>query len=668
MPVESKPWLEDISLGLVKEVRPSQVEMSKSVTQIFNAEDLNKSHVAFLEAGTGVGKSFAYLVPAIELALSDPKKRVVVATAQKNLQTQLVDKDLPFLVSKLGKVKYAILKGKGNYACKQRMADAEEAGATHVHLPQYGDFKKWTETDTLGDLETYPEQISFQSQVNVETCIGQKCQKFTQCGYQKARAIAVSAQIVVTNQALISLDLMFGGGKILGEYDALVIDEAHKAPKFFRDAFSNKLTIGVITQIERSLERLNMAIPQEFHVLKATLTELFSSLAASPRGDFYPTSQQLGLITTCAQMLVALRIKLKITDTESEGDTKYAMAVARLSEIFDSLEMTFNLVNCPTTEETEYHLSLDDEQNGYSTWLALKAVPIECGTLIGPALRGIGKVVVTSATLSAGGDFKYMATEFGFAVPQLERASQFSSSFDYKSHSLLYLTPSMPQYDYNNSAIYYNAAAKEIIDLINASRGGAFVLCASRADMEALAERVFPSCKDNDLTLLLQSKSVDRDIAMFKGLPNAVLFGLNSIWEGVDVPGLGLRLVIIPRIPFPNKSDSLLQARKRLAAQRLIDSGTKEGQANFKQFADFDVAIAALSLAQGSGRLIRSKDDFGVVAILDSRIVGNNKQYSSFLRRGLPHPVTTDKSGVHQYLARLAKKYYDTLNASPTTP
>lgn len=707
-------WLEDPSLGVVRSVRPSQIAMAKAVAKVLWGgmtdaalpagtetdadaalatvpEERRKAYVSFLEGATGVGKSYAYLIPLLEWAATY-KKRVVIATAQKTLQSQLFEKDLPTLLGKLGpssRVSYALLKGKSNYACRFRMQEAEREGGAHVYLPVYDEFKAWLDTHPTGDLEAFPGDLPFGYQVNVEECVWEKCTLMHKCGYLAARAKAANAAVVVVNHALLALDLQFGGGKLIGPYDALVIDEAHKAPKFFRDAYSLKLTLGVTNRIEKLLDRLGKGQPAAYHAFRDVLGELFTELSSAPRGDYTPTPEQTELVLAAQgyvrEMRKVLGVPLPATteevdvpdeavadeepglpfEEEEHGDERTTlrreMAKKALGDLCAKLEETFNVVLSPVTEQTEYLLALEEERGaGFRSWLALKAMPIEIGPLVGPALRNIGKVVVTSATLSAGGQFGFMATEFGFDTKQLVEATQFPSSFAYNTHSALYISPTAPEYDYNNREAFYRGQTDEIMELLKASEGGAFVLCASRQDLDAFYNALGPHCRAASLQLMTQGRSIEQDVAVFKRTPGAVLMGLHSLWEGVDVPGLALRLVVIPRLPFPNKSDTLLQARKRLAAERLIEQGMKESEANFRQFTAFDVQVAAIHLAQGAGRLIRSESDFGVVAVLDRRLYGANKNYSTFLRRSLPHPFTDNKAAVVQFLAKIAQKAKNT--------
>jgi ATP-dependent DNA helicase DinG len=644
-------------------------------------EERKKVYVSFLEGATGVGKSYAYLIPAIEWAVKY-KKRVVIATAQKTLQGQIFEKDLPTLLAKLGHVSYALLKGKSNYACHYRIREAENEGENHVHLPMYQPFREWLNKHPTGDLEAFPGDITFLNQVNVEECVWEKCDQMHKCGYLGVKTKAANAQIVVVNHALLAIDLQFGGGKLIGPYDALIIDEAHKAPKFFRDAYSLKLTLGVNNRIERLLDRMGVSQPPEYQKFRETISELFTDLSTTNPGDFQPSPEQISLIQSAASHAQELRRVLGVTlpaapgeeipeeavaeevpeedPNEGRGGLKYAMAKKSLGDLFAKLEDTFNVLLCPVTEQTEYLVALEEERSSMRSWLALKAMPIEVGPLVSPALRNIGKVVVTSATISAGGEFGFMATEFGFTTKQLVEATQFHSSFDYKGRSALYIPPDAVEYDYNNRDNYYKANAAEIMGLVKASFGGAFVLCASRQDLDAFYNALKPQCDAAGLVLMTQGRSIEQDVAAFKRTPGAVLMGLHSLWEGVDVPGLALRLVIIPRIPFPNKSDNLLQARKRLAAERMVEMGMKESEANFRQFTAFDVQIAAIHLAQGAGRLIRSEADLGVVAVLDKRLYGSTKNYSAFLRRSLPHPLITDRNAVLGFLAKLGAKAKNT--------
>ncbi len=672
-------WLEDPTLGLVKNVRPSQVAMFKAVNEILNDEsgkddkpeiESSKARIGFFEGATGVGKSFAYLT-AVILWAKENKKRVVIATAQKTLQTQLYEKDIPHLVARLGDVKYAVLKGKANYACRLRIAESEQnAETTYRFSTLYDQFKAWLATDKYGDLESFGKHLPFRQSVNVEECVANKCPHAQACGYRRARLEAREASVVVVNHALLAIDLQYGGGRMLGDYDALVIDEAHKAPGFFRSAYSYKLHLGVLSRLEKLVERVGQQMPAEYARFKALLTELFTKLQLRERGAFTPTDADSAyvteLLTTADQLRTSLGVVLPEGPTEDTDESlneiaddhakaRANMAREMLGDLFVKLQEVCNKILSPFTDETDYLLTLEEERYAGRSHLVVNAIPIEVGPLVAPALRNVGKVVVTSATLAVAGDFSFMATEFGFGAYQLSATQTFESSFDYKRHSVLYIPPDLPPY-VRDDMDTKSKLSDEMVKLLTASRGGAFILCASRRDLEDYFNLLEPRCRALGLPLMTQGAAIEQDVEQFRNTPGAVLLGLASLWEGVDVPGLALRLVIIPRLPFPNGGDALLQARKQKAVERMVANGMDQKKAELMAWSSFDYQVAAFALSQGAGRLVRSESDRGVVAVLDKRMAGYSKSYSAKLRALLPHPLCEDRGLVLKYLGMLASQ------------
>ncbi len=643
-------WLQNESLGLVRKVRPSQVEMAEHIHALLCDEE---KHISFIEGGTGIGKSYAYLLPIIFWA-KENNKRVIISTAQKTLQTQLFEKDLPNLINKIGHINYSILKGKKNYACKIRVIEAEKEIKPFIKLPIYPKFKEWLEKSNFGDLESFDEDLEFKKYINIEECIFNKCAQKNKCGYLHAKEKAKSAKILVVNHALLALDIQLGGGKILNEYDALVIDEAHKVSHFLRDAYTLKLFPGVISYIEKLLENINITPPHTFSFFKNSYTRFMDRFQNLDIQLYDPDTSEISKLNELLQKFQAdLNIfnNRDIEEEENLSNTKYEIVKKQLGDCIDKLTATFNVLINPYTEETDYLLTIEKDKHTY-----IKAVPIEINNLVAPVLQNGTKILFTSATLSASGNFSFFMNELGIYKDKVLHAKQFESSFDYLTHSILYIPHNAPSYDYEEQKEWYEYQKEEITTLIKASNGGAFILCASRFDLHRIYKDISPTFIDLGIPIRVQSSSVEQDIEFFKNTPNTILMGLNSLWEGVDVPGLALRLVIIPRLPFPNKSDLLLQAQKNKAIERMIEKGAKERDASFKQFLDFDLALTSIMLAQGAGRLIRTENDFGVVAVLDNRLYGNTKKYSSFLRKGLPHPICYDKHKVIAVLGALSKK------------
>jgi ATP-dependent DNA helicase DinG len=661
-------WLEDPTLGLVRTVRPSQVKMANAVKETLGKDKA----ISFLEGATGVGKTYAYLVPSIEWAIKN-KKRVVISTAQKNLQNQLFNKDLPTLINimyedssitpyvmytgdenlpLIRRPRYALLKGKNNYPCKFRV---EAAHKKLAHDSDFIDFSFWLKNNPKLDLEAYTGNLPFISQINVEECVWNKCPHIAKCAYTYARDEALTADILVVNHSLLAIDMQLGVGEMLGFYQALIIDEGHKGPRSFRDAFTLKLTAGVLVKLAYLLEQIDQGDMPEYRTFSQVLNSYFENMQKIQRG----TLNNVDMLETVAEyskLLEAQVIKTlnKLKAFNSESPTMNLL-ITSAEELFSKLNKFFDAVLNPD-EESNYIVVLEDEYVNSKPYLAIKVIPIDMGELIVPALHKIDHIIITSATLSTGGDFSYIINEYGLNKREVLIAKQYESSFNYKRNSLLYIPPDAIEYNHSERNISINWQAEEILKLLIASQGGAFILCASRNDLESFTKLIEPRCTSEGMIFFTQGRSVESDIQNFKQNPRSVLMGLQSIWEGVDVPGLALRLIIIPRLPFPAREDPLLAARKNRAVEIMVANGVGESQTGFRVFKTFDLPITALHLAQGAGRLIRSENDKGVVAVLDKRLYGQQKSYSEYLRNCLPQPQIGNRDVVLQFLGILGKK------------
>lgn len=670
--MKATEWLSDSKHGIARVVRPGQVSMAALVDEVMTSD---KGGIAFLEAGTGTGKSFAYSVPAI---LSG--KRVVISTAKKALQNQLVEKDLPFLTGKIQPASYSLLKGKNNYACRLRFDELRETDG-FVRLPVFEQkaAQEWIETTRTADLTELTPPFALENAIRVSECVRKSCPHADKgCGYVASREQALNAQIVVVNHALLAYDLSVGGGKILGPYDVLIIDEGHQAPKYFREAFSLKLHHKHPEAIKRLFEGTEF----EPHDL---LEHIYASIFSSVGGRSEPLHLSDGLRQNFSDLLTELdksyrKLKAKgLLDDEdavSENSSASVVATARAklksgATLIDKSRKLAQIVlgqhlvrdeegNVIEGEDIDYLCYVDKRGRGEVPEIVV--TPVEIGPLIAPSLIGLKRVVVTSATLATPNGMDYMAREYGLSPAQLSVKQVLPSPFDYKARSTAYISATSPD-PTGRGDDYFSAMSAEIHELLTASRGGAFVLCASYDDMNQLADgcrtllRNKPRGAGAPYLVSTQVGSPEALLDWFKSTPRAALFGVKTFWEGVDIPGLGLRLVIIPRLPFPNAGDVVLQARKRLMMNRLMDNaGYEEKRASMTAWDAFDFQEAIMDLKQGAGRLIRSEMDMGVVALLDKRAFGNTKGYSGKVRNALPMPNTSDKGKVLQFLGALATK------------
>jgi ATP-dependent DNA helicase DinG len=614
------------------EYRPGQVEMARAVMRAFE----EKRHL-IVEAGTGTGKTLAYLVPAIAAALGG-NGRVIVSTGTKNLQEQLMEKDIPFLQSVLPKPFTATyMKGRNNYLCLNRLARAQSAPVLEGldEVDYFEEVSQWSRETEIGDraeLSNLPESLSFWRHIDArsESCLGQKCPEFDACFITRMRNRAQEADIVVVNHHLFFADLSLRNGNygsVLPDYTAVILDEAHLieevASEYFGAQVSNyqiddlvrdlgTLTIedaGVDQELTHSVARMSRFADNFFMgfrdgrgedgrypIVPGTFARRNSSgeMEATPLGELYMALQ--GAIARTETTLDAL--KEKEPDVES--------LVRRLREIRFELEFIV------TGTDKKFVYWLERRNRG----VFLRASPIDVAGLLQDKLfEEVPTVVLTSATLSSGGNFAFIRDRLG-----LDTADDLiaSSTFDYESQAILYLPARMPDPRDRNWGL---AAADEVIRILNATEGRAFVLSTSLAGMQSLFENVWAEI---DYPCLVQgSASKGQLLKKFRETPNAVLFATSSFWQGVDVRGEQLSCVIIDKLPFAVPTDPIVAARQRY----IEDSGGSS-------FYEYSVPQAIITLKQGLGRLIRSTTDRGVLAILDPRL--RTKGYGRTFLQSLP--------------------------------
>lgn len=647
-------WLKDPTLGLVRSVRSSQVKMAEHVQDV-----IENGGFACIQAGTGTGKSFAYLAPALESG-----KRIVVATAKKTLQSQLFAKDLPHLTKTVKHTPFASLKGKANYACMLRAEQARDAS----HLDEYNQdmvarFMEWVATDPSGDFANFPETVPFEYLTRVNDCMKTLCPHTGRCGYVKTRLAAKDAKILVVNHALLAYDLQMGN-KILGEYDVLIVDEAHQFPSFARKAYAYEIFEKQAEHIERAFqEQWDIKVSTE---LKGAFRAFFRVLEKERPGEV----KMHASVERAAVDLVASLDQLKqqckkkgysfegpdegVSNIDSEvasrGQAKIAGVTLLIGRLINGLN---TMLGVGQDEEAKTEYVTYTVQKDIKTPLRLNIEPVEVGPLVAPALIHINKCVFTSATLSSGDGFGYFLREVGLSSAQVRIQSNLPSPFQYKARSALWVSPEipLPARDQSNKEQILEKKAQEIHVYLKASAGGAFVISPSYAEMNWLYDRVneLSDCDrlpsgDRYYHLLRQvSTNIDAVVSDFKSGYNNVLFGVKAISEGVDVPGMKLRMVIVTGLCFPHYEDVLNKKRKELVKRRLMDGGEPEGVAGMKAFDRIDVQLAGFELAQSAGRLIRTENDFGVLVLLDPRMHDRAKNYSSSLRRLIPHPPCSKK-------------------------
>ena len=612
------------------EYRPGQLEMAEAVENALTS----RKHL-IVEAGTGTGKTLAYLMPAI---LSG--KRVVVSTGTKNLQEQLFFKDVPFLERHFERpLRVCYMKGRSNYACRQKIYDAERepilSGLEEVADFQIiRDWEQRTETGDRAEIKTLPENSSAWSKIDArrDLCTGQKCQQFERCFVTLMHQRAIESDIIIVNHHLFFADLAVKDEDYTGiipEYHAVIFDEAHEIEDVAGQYFGVSVSNFQFEELRRDV------------------------LAVARRKDFGSAELDRILITAeqCANRFFSLFGNV-------EGRTGFRGQQAFLEnheeeyrDVLRSLElisMQLQLIKQQPEEIIPLHRRCTDLGDRLEFWMAgsdsryvywierrgrgcfLQATPIDVSEILEQRLfEEVDTVVLTSATLAVGGGFDYVSRRLGarnagtLIVP---------GHFDYERQALFYVPQHMPD---PRSPAFAAAAADEIKQLLKLSRGRAFVLFTSYQQMRIVYDRV--SLAIEYPTLMQGTGPRSALLEEFRQTPNCILFATSSFWQGVDVPGDQLSCVIIDKLPFAVPSDPVVEAR---VASIRADGGNP--------FYDYQIPQAAIALKQGFGRLIRSRTDRGVLALLDNRIT--KQRYGQVFFDSLPgYGFTTRIADVEKF-------------------
>lgn len=621
------------------EHRPGQIEMARAVMSAFE----DRKHL-IVEAGTGTGKTLAYLVPAVAAALGG-RGRVIISTGTKNLQEQLMEKDIPFLQSVLPKTfKAAYLKGRNNYVCLSRLGRAESSpvleGLDEVdYFDEVGHWAKSSETGDRAELSNLPESLSFWRHIDArsETCLGQQCLDFDACFITRMRQRALDADIVVVNHHLFFADLALRNsmyGSVLPDYSAVILDEAHLIEDVASEYFGTQISNYQIDDLIRDVG----AVPYEDAEADREITKT-SSRVMRFAADFWMGFRD-GRGEEGRFPIIPGSFTVRNREGELEptplGDLYIALdgALGRLETTLDALKEKSpeieNIIRRIRQTKFDLQFIVTGQDKKFVYWTErrgrgffLRASPIDVSGLLEDKLfEKVDTVVLTSATLSSAGNFSFIRERLG-----LNSADDLiaESTFDYQAQALLYLPPKMPD---PRSREWSEAAAAEVVKIVNATEGRAFVLSTSLAGMQSLYELAMPEI---EYPCFLQgSASKGRLLERFRQTPNAVLFATSSFWQGVDVRGEQLSCVIIDKLPFAVPTDPIVAAR-----QRYIED---EGGSSFFEYS---VPQAIISLKQGLGRLIRSTTDRGVLAVLDPRL--KTKSYGRLFLKSLPQcRVTSD--------------------------
>ncbi len=613
------------------------------------AQSLELDRHLLVQAGTGTGKSLAYLVPALHYAQHSDKP-IIVATATLALQSQIVNRDIPRLLESVGdrperETEVAILKGRNNYVClhkleggypddeQETLFDVDPGGTTGRLGEEVMRLRAWADTTDTGDRDELIPGVSDkawrQVSVSASECLGRKCPLVESCFAELAKTRANESDIVITNHALLAINAFEGIG-VLPEHEIVVIDEAHELADRVTGAVTGSLSPAMVHSAARSMKKNTKADSSPLESAARNLDNALDGIPAAllPKGLPERVGQAM------SQVLDAARTALSDTKSDAkDSDAGRQMARAKLTEV---MELAERMLNADEKYEVVWISRVGSWEPGRGYVAAsdtdpatLHVAPLSVAGRLREGLFEDRTVVLTSATLTVGESFDSVAGALGLqgtGAPRWE-AVDVGSPFDYPKQGVLYLASDLPKPGRGVS----EEQLERVLELIEASKGGALGLFSSKRGAELAAEYVR---ERTNLNILVQGESSLRALVKeFGEDTNSCLFGTMSLWQGVDVPGDSCRLVIMDRIPFPRPDDPLSAARTRAVAE--------SGGNGFMAVSAYH---AAIRMAQGAGRLVRSVNDRGVVAVLDSRIA--TQRYGSYLVKALPPFWTTQNKEV----------------------
>jgi ATP-dependent DNA helicase DinG len=641
------------------ESRPAQREMAEAV-----AGTLQNGGVLLVEAGTGTGKTLAYLAPAI---LSG--QRVLISTGTKNLQEQIYFKDLPILREALGvPFSATYMKGRGNYLCLHRFESFRETvnggtlqlfgeSAAQLFLPVIEEWSKQTETGDRAEIAGLPEDFPFWGEIAAtsENCTGAECPRYTECFVTRMRSRAADSNLVIVNHHLLCADAAVrqsAYGEVIPECSSAIIDEAHQLEDVATQYFGISVSSYRFDELARDGERLIATgvagekapdLRDALERVRDHAHDFFSNIGhnvpvrAAQATDnrvrmtsktFEPFYEDAALVIGALDVLASTAALIRTPPPDPERPieatkTDLIGLASRAGELRDELRFILR------ANEREYVYFMETRGRG----VFLRAAPIDVSNILRDVLFDRMKAtVLTSATLTVDGTFDYIRSRLGLEKSGATRFIKLPSEFDYRRQAILYLPRRMPD---PRSTDFMTAAGREIISILEASRGRAFVLFTSYAAMRAI--QAIAEIELSYPVFVQGTAPRSQLLEQFRKTPNAVLLATSSFWQGVDVMGEALSCVIIDKLPFASPGDPITAAR----IEAIADRG---GQ----PFSEYQVPLAILTLLQGLGRLIRHRDDRGVLAVLDPRLqtMGYGRRFLASLP---PAAVTRELGDIRRF-------------------